>query len=464
MKPVRNLLWLVLFITLLTACRKEQFTSSQSSLLHTTVDTLHYDTLFTSTGSITQVVKIINPNDKGIHIGSVKLAGGNTSFFKINVDGTPGPQVTGVDVLADDSVYIFATVSIDPSAPDLPFIVRDSIEIVYNGNTKWVQLEAYGQNAHFFRNRIVTGSETWNNDRPYVILGQLTIDTTALLTINKGCRIHIHADAPVIVNGSLQVAGEKAERVVFTGDRLDLPYRDFPASYPGILFSSSSTNNSLRYAVIKNAYQGIVVTDPSPGIKLRLHETIIDNAYDAGITAINSSIIAENLLVSNCGKSILLLQGGNYDFNHTTVACISNSYVPHREPALVVTNFLNMNNVPVAADLNARFRNSIFWGEANGLVDDEVIVARSGSTVFQVDFDQVLWRVTNTPQHSSITGAINNTNPLFDSINTSERIYSFRLKPQSPAVDKGIPTTLNIDLDGAPRPVGLPDLGSYEQQ
>ena len=467
MKPVRNVFFFFLIIVLFFACKKESFTNDSAAELRTTVDTLHFDTVFTTTGSFSQVVKIVNDNDKGIHISSVKLAGGNSSPFRINVDGVPGPLVTNVDVAGNDSVYVFVTVTINPNSSPLAFIVQDSIEINYNGNRKYVQLDAFGQNANFFRNKKVTGTESWNNNLPYVILGRLTVDTNAVLTINQGCRIYIHADAPIIVHGTMVVNGEKwdSTRVVFTGDRLDEPYRSFPASYPGIYFTDASRNNVLNYAIIKNAYQGIVVTEPSPGTKLTLNETIIDNAYDAGLIAVNTSVTARNLLVSNCGKSIQLVKGGLYDFQHTTIACISNNYIQHKEPALVVTNFISQNNVAITSNLNAQFRNCIFWGEENGIVDDEVVVLQEGNTLFNVSFDQVLWRVKNTPQNCIIAGSINNQDPLFDSINTAERVFSFRLKEGSPAINKGVNTTLPIDLDGAPRPVALiPDLGAYEKQ
>src|SRR5207344_1994342 len=99
----------------------------------------------------------------------------------------------------------------------------DSIQIVYNDNDRFVQLESWGQNAHFLRNRTLTGNVTWKNDLPYVILGGLQIDTTASLTIDRGCRIYLHADAPIIVDGTLEVLGEKFDstRVYFQGDRLD---------------------------------------------------------------------------------------------------------------------------------------------------------------------------------------------------------------------------------------------------
>lgn len=466
MNAVRNLSILVVLLLFLFSCRKESFTTDSNALLSSSVDTLHFDTVFTTTGSVSQFLKIVNNNDKGIRISAVRLAGGAASPFKINVDGVPGPQVNGVEVLANDSAYVYVTVSIDPSARDLPFIVRDSLEISYNGNRKWVQLDAFGQNAHFYRNRTITGNETWNNDRPYVILGSLTVDTTASLTINKGCKVYIHADAPFIVHGSLQVKGEKwdSTRVVFSGDRLDEPYRNFPASYPGLIFSGSSQNNSISYGIIKNAYQGIVVTNPSPsGAKLTLNETIIDNAYDAGLLAINTSINARNLLVSNCGKNVILALGGNYNFVHSTLATFSSSYIQHKDPVLVVTNFLTQGNVVTVNNLNATFRNCIFWGEANGFVKDEVVTARQGSTVFNVTFDKVLWRVQTPPANTTVSGALT-AEPLFDSINHAQRYFNFRLKEGSPAINAGSAAGVTIDLDGKPRPAGNPDLGAYEKQ
>jgi hypothetical protein len=98
------------------------------------------------------------------------------------------------------------------------------------------------------------------------------------------------------------------------------------------------------------------------------------------------------------------------------------------------------------------------------MVDDEAVVLKQGNALFNVTFDQVLWRVKTNPANSIINGAINNQNPQFDSVNTAQKIYSFRLKEGSPAINKGVNAGVTIDLDGNPRPVGLPDLGAYEKQ
>jgi hypothetical protein len=452
--------FLVIF---LFSCRKDSFITSPDAKLSISTDTLKYDTVFVTAGSTYRTLKIFNDNNQRLRLTSLKLMGGTASAFKMNVDGIAGAQFSNLEINANDSIYVFVQVNVNPSAANLPFVIRDSIEVSYNGNTKKVQLEAWGQNAHFLRDKIVTANETWNNDKPYVILGSLLVNTNQTLTINKGCRIYVHADAPIVVNGTLLVNGLKdtADRVYFQGDRLDDPYKNYPASWPGIFFLPAAKDNVLNYAVIKNAFQAIGLQNPSVNAnpKLVLNQCIIDNAYDAGIISLNSSIIARNCLISNCGKNLLLAQGGDYQFTHCTVVTYANRFIEHKNPVLFLSNTANN----ITANLNATFRNCIFWGE-NGLVDNEVVVDKAGSTTFTVNFDYNLWKVATAPANVTTNQIINNQIPLFDSISTSQNFYSFRLQAGSPAINKGVNTAVTTDLDGKPRPVGLPDLGCFEKQ
>jgi len=293
----------------------------------------------------------------------------------------------------------------------------------------------------------------------------LYVDSNAVLSVNAGCRVYVHGNAPIVIAGSLRVNGlrDTANHVVFRGDRLDEPYSNLPAAWPGIFFAASSANNLLQYAEIRNAYQAIAITDPSPSVnpKLQLSECIIDNAYDAGIVGINSSIRAQNCQISNCGKNIVLVKGGDYQFTHCTVASYGNNFIAHREPVLLLSNFINVNNNPVAANLSAVFRNCIFWGQ-NGTVDNEVMLLKNGNTAFNVTFDHPLWKVTTVPAPATVINALNNQDPRFDSVDVGRNFYNFRLKANSPAVNRGVPTSVLIDLDGNPRPVGMPDLGCFE--
>jgi len=454
-------------LILFYSCKKESFITSPDAQVSISTDEIKFDTVFTTTGSITEAFKIVNTNDQKLRLSSIKLMGGSSSYFKINADGIVGPQVSNVEINANDSIYVFVSVKIDQNTTNLPFIVKDSIQVNYNGNTKQINLEAWGQNAHFLRNKKITADEAWNNDLPYVILGSLTVDPNKKLTINKGCQIYVHADAPVIVDGTMEINGAKdtVDRVYFRGDRLDEPYNDFPASWPGIFFRTTSKDNIFNYAVVKNAYQALVVLDPSVNAnpKLTLNECVVDNAYDAGIIGVTTNIRARNCLVSNCGKNVILAKGGDYQLTHCTVASFSNSYIPHRDPVLYVSDYILVNNSPVTAPLTASFRNCIFWGQ-DGTVDDEVVTDKKGNS-FTVSFNNILWKVATPPANITSSAITNNQYPAFDSINASKRYYSFRLKDESAAKDKATNLGVTIDLDGKPRPFGpAPDIGCYEKQ
>ncbi len=450
-----------------SSCKKDSFITDAYARLNITADTIKYDTVFTTTGSITKSFKIINENNQKLRLNKVKLMGGPGSAFKMNVNGIATNETNDIDIAANDSIYVFVSVTINPNASNLPFIVSDSILINYNGNTRFVQLQAYGQNANFLRNKVITGNVVWANNLPYVILGSIRIDTTATLTIQPGCRIYSHADAPIIVDGTLTVNGTKTGNVVFAGDRLDDIYKDLPASWPGIYFRGYSKNNVLTYAVVKNAYQAIVTEKPSINAnpKLTLHQCIVDNAYDVGVLCVNSSLYADNSLISNCGNNIVLSYGGTYNFTHCTVSSYSNEYLNHKNPVLNVNNFAFQGGVAVTADLNAVFRNSIFWGN-EGIVNDEVVVNKQGANPFNVLFEKNIYRVLNDPGNSTLTGNLKNQNPSFDSIDVNKRFFDFRINKNSaaPGINTGVLTGFLKDLDNNNRNVGLPDRGCYEKQ
>jgi hypothetical protein len=451
----------------LASCKKDSFITSQFARVNITADTLKYDTVFTTNGSITKSFKIINENNQKLRLGKVKLIGGAASAYKMNVNGSATNEVTNLDIEANDSIYVFVSVTVNPNAANLPFIVSDSILINYNGNNRYIQLQAYGQNANFLRNRVLTGNVLWTNNLPYVILGSIRIDTTASLIIQAGCKIYSHATAPFIVDGTLTINGTKANSIIFTGDRLDEGYKDLPASWPGIYFRGSSKNNVLTYAVIKNAYQAIVTEKPSVNAnpKVILHQCIIDNAFDAGILCVNSSLQADNSLISNCGSNIIISYGGVYNFTHCTVAAYSTNYLAHKNPVLTVSNFTQQASGTLTADLNAVFRNSIFWGD-DGIVTNEIVVNKQGANPFSVLFDKNIYRAVNDPSNSTFTGNIKNADPAFDSINVSKNFFNFRITKTlaAPGLNAGALSGFLKDLDDKNRNVGLPDIGCYEKQ
>ena len=130
---------------------------------------------------------------------------------------------------------------------------------------------------------------------------------------------------------------------------------------------------------------------------------------------------------------------------------------------MFVNNWDSVGGVVTTYNMNAIFRNNIFWGE-NGTVEDEVIVSRRGGNPFNLVFDHNIYKVTNEIAESLLIGNIKNEDPLFDSIDVNKSYYDFHigLKP-SPAINQGVQAGVPFDLDGKPRD-SEPDLGCYEKQ
>lgn len=461
---MRTAIIIIIAAIFLISCRKDTFNTSREARLSYSVDTLFFDTVFTSRGSVTQAIKIINPNNAKINIDAIQLAGGAASPFQLNINGIAAAEAEDIVLRAEDSLYIFVQVNVDPNAATTPFILTDSIQVTFNGNTHWVQLQAYGQNAIFLNSYVVDVDENWNADLPYVITGGLLVNEDVTLSLAAGTKVYLHANAPVLINGTLIAEGEDESRVQFSGDRLDDPYSYLPASWPGIFFGPASENNLLEYAIIKNAFQGIIVQEmqQSPGPKLTLSHCILKNIYDVGLLGINTSIVADNCLISNCGSNVLLVLGGQYDFTHCTVATYGSYYISHKSPVLQATDYLEQGGGLLTASLDATFTNCIFWGE-NGTVENEIIIAKKGAGAFDVQFLNSIYKAKDPVDNAVFTDCLLNTPPLFDSINTVKNIYDFHFTthPESPAINAGKPTAFANDLDGKPRDA-QPDIGCYE--
>jgi hypothetical protein len=462
MRLNKILFGLFILAALVYSCSKNDFTTSADDKLTSNIDTVKFDTVFTSVGNVTKSFKIVNTNSKKINISSIKLGGGSSSSFKINVNGTAGVNFSNIEVASNDSIYVFVTVFVNPTAANLPFVLQDSVLVDYNSNLKKIQLQAYGQNANFIDNGLVVSAASFTNTKPYVILGGLQVAQNATLIIQAGTKIYCHANAPILVDGTLIANGTAQQPIVFAGDRLDEPYNSFPAAWPGIFFRANSKDNVLRYCNVKNAYQAIGVAGASLNAnpKLLLQQCIIDNAFDAGLALVNSSVVAENVLISNCGKNVDISLGGNYSFTHCTLAAYSNNYILHKRPVVFATDANDDNQT---APLQATFVNSILYGDA-GFVNNEIEVVKKQANV-NISLQNCLYRASADPQFTTFNQNIKNIDPSFDTINTSQRLYDFRItkNASAPGINKGTTTLLTVDLDGKNRNVGLPDIGAFEK-
>jgi len=450
------------------SCKKESINTDPSARIIVSTDTLKFDSVFTQTVSLTQSFKIKNPNNSNLLISSIKLMDGNRSSFKMNVNGVPTNEATDVSIAANDSIYVFVMANINPNNSSLPFVVSDSIQIICNNNYYQVQLEAFAQNAQFCNNLTISSDTTWTNMEPIVVLGGLTVDSNATLTLQQGCKIYVHANAPILINGTLKAVGSTDERIQFRGDRLDDPYKFLPGSWQGIRFGSSSKNNELQFCIIKNAVIALHVENASVNgnPKLKGHQLLIDNASVAGLKVVNSSVSIDNTLISNCKKNVVIENGGNCNFVNCSFTAYPTLYQFHEFPMLEMNNYTYQNGNLVSGDLSAIYTNCVVWS-GSSFIDNEIFVSKEGNGLFDVSMENCLIKNSINPDYVTLTNVISNIDPQFDSIDIENNYFDFRTQNtiSSPLHDAGKSTAFPFDLDNRPRISGSStDIGCYEKQ
>lgn len=462
MNTIRISVTLICGLLLFNSCTTDSFTLSFDEAFYTSTDTLRFDTVFTKAGSVTKTVRIFNRGNEPLRFESIQLGGGSSSPFQLNVNGIAGPSASAFSIPANDSIHIFVSVRIDPNNKENPFLVSDSIKLIHSQQIRSIHLSAYGQNAVYLKNERIKSNTTWTAALPYVIEGSLWIQEGALLTIEKGTRIHVNASAPIIADGTIRATGTKKDSISFQGDRLDRDYRNLPGSWPGIFFRNNSRNNLLEYVTIQNAYQGIVLSKKNGSdTQLTIDQSIIENCFETGLLANGSSVKMINTRISNCGTNIMITGGGEYDFNHCTIVAYSTPFIPHKKPVLVLTNWDSSGTIN-ASTTKALFRNSVFWGE-NNLLQDEIMISKRGTALFDLQLENCLYKAKSTDNIGGTQNLINQP-PLFDSVDEKGTYFDFHInKGRSPLINKGKPTGTITDLDGVLRD-NQPDIGCYEKQ
>jgi hypothetical protein len=469
---------LVIIVAIVSSCQKDNYADSDTEKVNFTTDTLFFDTVFTTIGSSTRNFKIKNPYKSPILISSLKLAGGNTSPFRINVDGLVGTSFSDIEIRAEDSIWIFAEVTVDPNLGNLPFIIKDSIVFTTNGIIQDVNLVAFGQNAIYHRpakgqsSFVLNCSEVWTNDTPHVVYGIAVIDSMCELTIKEGTQVHFHNNGALLAyyGGSLKIKGTASEPVVLQGDRLEPWYDDVSGQWLGIYLFPLSFDNSIKWAIIKNARIGVqcdtINSVQSSNPTLTLKNTIIKNCSSIGISGRGTDILAYNTVVSNCGEYCGAFSlGGKYNFYHCTFGSYSGSNSD--KPAVLLNNwYKDANKKIITRDLTeANFFSSIIYGSKN----NEILLSEESSSDFNFQFKDCLIKVDNNETKSSLPEFVNcivNETPDFE--NTS--INDFHLKDNSKAINVGDINIVNNlipfigkDLDNELRTLdGQPDLGAYE--
>lgn len=491
-----------------SSCRKDFDFSPSTGNLAFSRDTIYLDTVFTNIGSSTYNLKVYNRSNDDISIPSVRLSQGENSNYRLNVDGMAGKVFEDVELLANDSLFIFIETTFDIQsvvAADNQFLYTDAIEFDSGSNLQKVELVTLVKDAVFIypnrdnttgiietltfdvdgdgtpdqtglQGRFLEDDElTFTNEKPYVIYGFAAVDEGDVLTIEAGARVHFHANSGLLVtnNASLKVNGELSSdqdllenEVIFQGDRLEPLYKDIPGQWSTIYLFNGSVDNDINFATIKNSTVGILceLNQDAPNDKLTIRNSKIYNSSNFGILARASSVRAENLVINNSGQSSFAgTLGGKYNFTHCTLVNYWDTSF-RQFPSVLLNNFIiNEDNSVITNNLEeANFNNCIIYGNDNAEID----VSGDPSSDLEFKFTNCLIRFQVSQNPFNFNDGINfenitlNQNPDFKMPFEND----LRLNENSEARNEGnsiFAAQVPFDILNNPRSPEI-DLGAYQ--
>lgn len=472
MKHKGSLFAIVLLCIGLFSCRKDDQFYSGGGQLEFSQDTVFFDTVFTKLPgknyprSLTKRLMIRNPYKESIKF-NVKIMGGTSSSYRMNVDGRTGRAIADVEILPKDSAWVFVEASLEPNNLTQPAIVRDSIEIERNGNLQYIQLAAYGWDAYYFNDSVITGNTNWVlNDKPYVIVNTVFVDKGSTLSIGPGVHVYSSTNSTIInsnklinvaalnIFGTLKINGTATEPVIFEGDRLDNAYQERAGQWRGLHIWRGSINNEIKHAIIKNATIGIQIDSlPESGShSLILRNTIIRNISAYGILGLSAKLFVENCVVSNCGINTFVgYLGGDYLILNSSLYTGANG---RKDPHVIFNNALRDENKVVLKNYDLKYAivNSIIWGPIDTEIGFDLLTAPSAVLLSHSIYKSKL--------SLDALGLNNkrNLDPKFIDASKS----NLKLNSNSPAKDAADSSNApNTDLEDKARD-SKPDIGAYE--
>ncbi len=488
------------------SCRKDfEYSYSQGNLSFSK-DTVFLDTIFSNMGSSTYTLKVYNRSKEDVLIPSIRLGNGDSSNYRLNVDGSAGKSFTNVPLFAQDSLYIFIEATLDiENSTENSLLYTDVLQFDSGNNQQNIPLVTLVQDATFLYpgtnadgtketitlNTDANGNEinaqgfvlddnqlNFSNAKPYVIYGYAVVPEGKELVMDAGVRVHFHQNSGILiqdggvitVNGVLSEDQELLEgEVIFEGDRLEPEFSDIPGQWGALWISQGSSGNAIDHLTLRNASIGILVEgdDLLDSPTLYMKDSQIYNSANYNLFAERAYIAAENVVLGSAGVSSLHCQmGGTYSFVHSTIANYWNKGL-RNTAAVVISNFDLLNPDNVGDLTRADFKNSII----DGLNNFELSLLTNDQNAFEYNFMNCFLKFSyiegqfTDPLYGFESGGNYSSlilNGQTDFLNPNRDDYRIGLDSDVlNAGDINVASTLPFDILGKERTTRA-DLGAYQ--
>ena len=466
-----------LLATMMAACSDDELATSPSDQPTLSADTLHMGMVLAGNSSSTSQLKLYNRCSDELRLTSISLRSAGDSGFRMNVDGMNGSSFVDSDLLRiakGDSMFIFVEATF-PDADSGLADCMDYIDIVCNGRTQTIVLDAQSKGVKKLYAACIMSDTTWTRAAEVQIFDSLVVAEGVTLTLTDSVTLYLHDKADLIVRGTLLCQGRLGAPVTIRGDRTDrmfvnLPYDNLPAQWGSLYIAREAKGCRFEYTDIRGMSGGIDIdsTDVVFG------SCRLKNANGSLITCRMSTMTLDNCELSNALGSLLDIYGGWHDIRHCTMANYYFAGSAVTRPAVHLCN-ADTANARLTPLHRCDFLNTLIWGRWQNpdvsldyltLDKGQALIGRAEEkqdSVFAYTFDHCLLRADGTDDNEFVQ-TVWNADPLYRLIDTPNYAFDFHLTDESPAREAGAPAgseACPTDLDGVARPE-IPSIGCYQ--
>lgn len=478
--------------------KEDLLTTDSSARLEFSLDTVKFDTVFVSVGTVSKRLWVYNRNARAVRVSEISLQSQPGVNYSLLVNGDAGLTLRDVEIRGRDSLLVLVRATIDPTPTALkPFLVVDDLRFRTNGNEQAVKVLSYGQNAYFHDAELIQRNTIWRADKPHVVYNSVVVDSAVTLTIEAGAKIYSHAGSFLVVRGQLlcnptyqptgEIKPDDRNIVRFLGDRREVFYSEIPGQWGGLEFDASSHDNVVRFTEIKNSTLGLYIYNPfnrqpHPGVQVEnavfanISSLNSGNGFDgAGLFSIAGDFTVRNTLLTNCEQyAVYAVVSSQLQLDYCTIANYTQN---NRDKSSVLLSpeapfpAIGGRPLPVVAP-RLTMRNSIVWG--NIRKGDELEFKNGEQYAGAISIRNSVLKTKeyekagplSQQQNGNILNPVEGPNYLFKStpFRFRGKTLDFQLDTLSPASNKAVPLpTITTDLLNRPRNPTTPDIGAYER-
>jgi hypothetical protein len=260
------------------------------------------DSVLAPLGSGTWNFAVYNDSRQNILVQEIALSKGDTSPFVVNINGQ-SQHASNMRIASGDHILIFVEVRSTARGH-----VRDSLVVRSGSGMQRILLRAYVEDCISFGDTTFSQDVHFGRHEPYLFFGDAIVGESAAALVDGGSRLLFARGKSLIIKGSIQINGSKAQPALLAGLRYrNAWYANKNGQWQGVVVVAVGAASSASHAIVRNANIAFLVADSAAAaqqVQLTLSKCAITFANShlcvhGGRVVVDSSAFSGKLISVN---------------------------------------------------------------------------------------------------------------------------------------------------------------------